>query len=94
MFIIDPDQKIRAILIYPLTNGRSIPEILRLLTALQTSDEYHVVTPANWQPGQPVLVPPPQTYQALLERQNKPEAQGLTCQDWFLCGKNLPENAD
>lgn len=94
VFVIDPDQKIRAILIYPLTNGRSIPEILRLLTALQTSDEYHVVTPANWQPGQPVLVPPPQTYQALLERQNDPGAQGLTCQDWFLCAKGLPKNAE
>lgn len=45
VFIIDPDQKIRAILVYPLTNGRSIPEILRLVTALQTSDQYHVVTP-------------------------------------------------
>ena len=91
VFLIDPEQKIRAILIYPLTNGRSIPEILRLLTALQTTDDSHVVTPANWQPGQPVLVPPPQTYDALLERQNNPQAQGLTCKDWFLCGKELPE---
>ncbi len=92
VFIIDPQQKIRAISIYPLTNGRSIPEILRLLTALQTTDEYHVVTPANWQPGQSVLVPPPQTYDALLERQKKTNPQGLTCKDWFLCGKELPEN--
>lgn len=94
VFIIDPDQKIRAILIYPLTNGRSIPEILRLVTALQTSDQYHVVTPVNWQPGQPVLVPPPQTYDALLSRQNNPQSEGLTCRDWFLCGKELPENSN
>ncbi|MEA5042667.1 peroxiredoxin [Oscillibacter ruminantium] len=94
VFIIDPDQKIRAILVYPLTNGRSIPEILRLVTALQTSDQYHVVTPANWQPGQPVLVPPPQTYDALISRQNKPQSEGLTCKDWFLCGKELPESSD
>ncbi len=94
VFIIDPDQKIRAILIYPLTNGRSIPEILRLVTALQTSDQYHVVTPANWQPGQPVLVPPPQTYDALISRQNNPKSEGLTCRDWFLCGKELPESSD
>lgn len=93
VFIIDPEQKIRAILIYPLTNGRSIPEILRLLTALQTSDQYHVVTPADWQPGQPVLVPPPQTYKGLMERQNDPQALGLTCKDWFLCGKKLPNDA-
>lgn len=90
VFLIDPEQKIRAILIYPLTNGRSIPEILRLLTALQTTDEFHVVTPANWQPGEGVLVPPPQTYDALLARQQDPAAQGLTCKDWFLCGKELP----
>lgn len=49
VFFIDPEQTIRAILVYPLTNGRSIPEILRLLTALQTTDREHVVTPANWQ---------------------------------------------
>lgn len=94
VFLIDPQQKIRAILIYPLTNGRSIPEILRLLTALQTTDKYQVVTPANWQPGQPVLVPPPQTYEALLNRQNDPKAQGLTCKDWFLCGKELPDGKE
>lgn len=94
VFLIDPQQKIRAILIYPLTNGRSIPEILRLLTALQTTDKYQVVTPANWQPGQPVLVPPPQTYEALLKRQNDPKAQGLNCKDWFLCGKELPDGKE
>ena len=90
VFFIDPDQVVRAMLVYPLTNGRSIPEILRLLTALQTTDREHVVTPANWQPGQPALVPPPQTYEGLLARQNDPQAQGLVCQDWYLCGKELP----
>lgn len=91
VFLIDPNQIIRAILIYPLTNGRSIPEILRLLTALQTTDKDHVVTPANWQPGQPVLVPPPQTYDELLARQNNPGAQNLSCEDWFWCYQQLPE---
>jgi peroxiredoxin (alkyl hydroperoxide reductase subunit C) len=90
VFIIDPDQTIRAILVYPLTNGRSIPEILRLLTALQTTDKYHVVTPANWEPGQAALVPPPKTYEELLERQNDPRAQELQCEDWFWCYKQLP----
>jgi len=94
VFIIDPDQVIRAILIYPLTNGRSIPEILRLLTALQTTDMYHVVTPANWEPGQPTLVPPPKTYDELLERQTNPAAHGLTCEDWFWCYKQLPSGAE
>lgn len=90
VFFIDPNQIIRAILIYPLTNGRSIPEILRLLTALQTTDRDHVVTPANWQPGQPALVPPPKTYDELLARQNDPAAQNLNCEDWFWCYKQLP----
>ena len=56
VFIIDPEQKIRCILVYPLTTGRYIPEIIRIIEALQTSDKYQVVTPANWQPGDPVLV--------------------------------------
>lgn len=90
VFFIDPDQIIRAILIYPLTNGRSIPEILRLLTALQTTDADHVVTPANWQPGQPAMVPPPRTYEELLARQNNPGAQNLSCEDWYWCYKQLP----
>lgn len=90
VFFIDPNQVIRAILVYPLTNGRSIPEILRLLTALQTTDMYHVVTPANWEPGQPALVPTPKTYDELMERQTNPTAQGLNCEDWFWCYKQLP----
>ncbi len=90
VFIIDPHQIIRAILIYPLTNGRNIPEILRLLTALQTTDQYKVVTPANWMPGQPAMVPAPQTYDALVSREQNPQAQNLECRDWFWCYKNIP----
>lgn len=89
VFIIDPDQKIRAILQYPMTNGRNIPEILRLLDALQTSDSEKVVTPANWMPGQPVIVPYPKTYEELLERVKNPA--GLNCMDWYLCYKNGSE---
>lgn len=48
VFIIDPEGKIRAILTYPLTNGRNISEILRLVEALQTSDMQKVATPAGW----------------------------------------------
>ncbi|WP_330634552.1 peroxiredoxin [Anaerovorax sp. IOR16] len=88
VFIIDPDQIVRAILIYPLTNGRNVTEILRLLEALQTTDRDKVVTPANWIPGQPVLVPPPRTYNQLLERVNNPDGMGLTCEDWWWCYKS------
>lgn len=91
VFIIDPDQIVRAILTYPLTNGRNIPEILRLVEALQTTDEYQVVTPANWVPGQPVMVPPPRTYEQLLERVNNPGGMGLTCEDWWWCYKGITE---
>ncbi|MFZ2537373.1 MAG: peroxiredoxin [Oscillospiraceae bacterium] len=90
VYIIDPQQIIRAILIYPLTNGRNIPEILRLLEALQTTDRDKVVTPANWLPGQSVLVPPPKTYDQLLERANNPASQNLACEDWWWCYKQLP----
>lgn len=88
VFFIDPDQIIRAILIYPLTNGRNVFEILRLLTALQTTDQCKVVTPANWQPDKPAMVPPPGTYEQLLERMKAPEKLGLDCMDWFWCYKD------
>jgi len=92
VFIIDPEQVVRAILIYPLTNGRYIPEILRLLKALQVTDAYKVSTPANWEPGQRVMVPAPRTYEELEARRTNPESQNLSCDDWWMCYKKaLPE---
>ena len=88
VFFIDPNQIIRVILVYPLTNGRNTNEMLRLLIALQTSDMAKVATPANWYPGQPVVVPAPQTYEELLRRVEGEE--GLCCVDWYLCYKDLP----
>ncbi|MFA9423623.1 MAG: peroxiredoxin, partial [Sedimentibacter sp.] len=70
VFIIDPSQRIRAILAYPATNGRNTYELLRLIDALQVSSEYGVYTPANWMPGDPVIVPPPQTFDEVLKRAN------------------------
>lgn len=87
VFIIDDKQVIRAILAYPMTNGRNIPEILRLLVALQTTDQEKVVTPANWMPGMPALLPPPKTYNELLERLQNPG--GMMCKDWYLCYKMI-----
>ena len=87
VFIIDDKQIVRAILVYPLTNGRYIPEILRLLIALQTTDMEKVATPANWFPGQPVVVPAPTTYDELLRRVSGEE--GYNCVDWYLCFKNI-----
>jgi peroxiredoxin (alkyl hydroperoxide reductase subunit C) len=85
VFIVDPNQIIRAILIYPMTNGRSIPEIIRLVTALQTTDRDHVLTPANWRPGDETMIPAPQTYPQLLERQIDPLSKNLQCYDWYWC---------
>ncbi len=86
VFIIDPEGRIRAILTYPLTNGRNISEILRLVEAIQISDKENVATPANWIPGQPVVVPAPTTYAGLMERVKNPNE--YMCINWYLCFKN------
>ena len=81
VFFIDPEGVIRAMLYYPMSNGRNMQEILRLLDALQTSDEKGVATPANWKPGDPTIVPPPAT----AEDAQKRVGQGYDCKDWYLC---------
>lgn len=80
-FVIDPEGVLRAMLYYPMTNGRSIPELLRLLAALQTSDRHKVATPEGWQPGDKVIVRPPATAQAAEERLK----EGYECADWYFC---------
>jgi len=88
VFIIDPEGKIRAMLYYPLTTGRNMNEILRIVDALQTTDKYKVATPANWKPGDAVVVPPPSTIEQAEERLK----EGYECKDWYLCTKKLPES--
>lgn len=88
VFIIDPKNKVRAILYYPLSNGRNFQEIKRLLIAMQTSDKYGVATPADWQPGEEVIVPPPGSCGAAKERVESKDP-ALRCVDWFLCFKRL-----
>lgn len=84
VFIIDPNQILRTILYYPLTTGRNIPEIVRIIDALQTSDEHNVLTPADWLPGMPVILPPPKTYKELKERIKSCD-KNKSCMDWYLC---------
>lgn len=91
VFIIDPKAKVRAVLYYPLTTGRDINEIMRLLIALQTADKHAVSTPANWRPGDDVIVPPPGSCGAAQERMTTPGA-GVICQDWFFCLRKLPKD--
>jgi len=88
VFIIDPEGKVRAILYYPLSNGRNVQEIKRLLMAMQTSDKYGVATPADWQPGEEVIVPPPGSCGAAKERVATTDPS-IRCIDWFLCFKQL-----
>lgn len=69
VFVIDPKQTIRALIYYPLTNGRSIDEVLRIVDALQMNAKHSVATPEGWKPGDKVIVPPPVTYAAAKERE-------------------------
>jgi peroxiredoxin (alkyl hydroperoxide reductase subunit C) len=85
VFFIDDKGVMRAMLYYPMSNGRSMPEILRLTKALQTSDEHHVATPANWEPGEKVIVPAPKTPEEIEKRMK----EGYECKDWYLCFKKL-----
>ncbi len=84
VFIIDDKQILRTILYYPLTTGRNIPEILRIIEALQTSDRDNVATPANWLPGMPVILPYPKTYKEL-KAKIKDSNYDNSCLDWYLC---------
>ena len=58
VFIIDPDKKVRLMMTYPMNVGRNFDEILRVIDALQTADKRHIATPADWVPGQAVIIPP------------------------------------
>ena len=85
VFFIDDKGIMRAMLYYPMQNGRYMPEIIRLLKALQTSDKYKVATPANWQPGDKVVVPAPKTAAEMEKRLS----EGYECKDWYLCFKKI-----
>ena len=89
VFVIDPEMKLRAMIYYPLNVGRNMDEILRLIDALQTADKYKVALPANWRPGDPVIVPPPITQEDAEKRMQEAAQQGYECIDWFLCKKRL-----
>ena len=88
LFFIDPKGIVRAMIFYPNNIGRSIGEILRVLTALQTSDRFGVATPADWQPGEDVLVPTDAvTYTSQEKADGTPH--GVKCHDWFFCTREL-----
>lgn len=88
VFYIDPQSKIRALIYYPLSNGRNFDEIRRLLVAMQTADKHGVATPADWRPGDEVIVPPPGSCGTAKERVEG-AGKDYRCVDWYLCFKKL-----
>lgn len=90
VFIIDDKGIIRAILVYPMNIGRCIPEIIRVIEALQTADANKASTPANWVPCEPVILPAPRTFGELEQRnkQNQIDRNGMS---WYLSFKNPQE---
>ena len=88
-FFIDPNGILRAMVYYPMSNGRSINEFVRLLQALQTSDKHGVATPEAWCPGDKVIVPPPKTSAAAEERVAKGASLGMEVTDWYFSKKTL-----
>lgn len=92
VFVIDPKGVVRAMLYYPLSLGRNIDELLRVVDALQTADANACATPANWRPGEAVIVPAPIT-QADAEKRAA-GGQGLEVTDWYLARRKLGAAAD
>lgn len=86
VYIIDDRGVIRLILVYPMNVGRSIPEILRSLQALQVADSNNAAMPANWVPCEPVIMPAPRTFEGLLER-NSQISQNRNGINWYLSFK-------
>ena len=88
VFFIDPNAKIRALFYYPSSSGRNFEEIKRLLIAMQTCDAEQCATPADWQPGDDVIVPPPGSCGVAKERVEK-AGDDYYCLDWFMCFRKL-----
>ncbi len=89
VFFIDPKGIIRAIIYYPLSLGRNFDELYRVLLALKTADEFNVATPADWRPGDDVIIGPAGSCGTAKERM---EDTDIHCQDWFFCTKKLDKD--
>lgn len=87
VFFIDPKGIIRAMIYYPLSTGRNFDELYRALIAMQTADEFSVATPADWQPGEDVIVPPAGSCGVAKDRMEGKE--DVKCYDWFFCTKSI-----
>ena len=83
VFLIDPQGIIRSITYYPLTTGRNFAEIKRMIQAIQKSDEVHMSTPANWQPGDDLIISTPITVEEAAAGMAS-ESEDEYALDWFL----------
>lgn len=87
VFVIDPQGVVRTVLYYPLSLGRNFAEIYRIVIGLQAADAFNIATPADWQPGDDVIVPTAGSCGVAKERM---ESKGeMRCYDWFFCTKKL-----
>ena len=87
VFFIDPKGIIRTILYYPISLGRNFEEIYRVVIGLQTADKFSVALPADWQPGDDVIVPTAGSCGVAKERMESKDE--MKCYDWFFCTKKL-----
>ena len=92
VFFVDPKGIIRTIIYYPLSLGRNFDELYRVLIALQTADEFNVATPADWQPGDEVIVPTAGSCGVAKERMDGKE-ENTKCYDWFFCTREISKEA-
>lgn len=88
VFVIDPKGVIRTIIYYPLSLGRNFDELLRVIIGLQTADAFAVATPADWRPGERVIVPTAGSCGVAKERMEGKQ-EGVECVDWFFCTREL-----
>jgi peroxiredoxin 2/4 len=91
VFFVDPKGIIRTIIYYPLSLGRNFDELYRVLIALKTADEFGVATPADWRPGDDVIVPPAGSCGTAKDRMDGKE-EDIECKDWFFCLKKIDKD--
>lgn len=91
VFFIDPNGIIRTIIYYPLSLGRNFDELKRVIIALQTADKFSVATPADWQPGDDVIIPPAGSCGVAKDRVEGKD-EGISCYDWFFCTKPISKD--
>jgi peroxiredoxin (alkyl hydroperoxide reductase subunit C) len=89
VFFIDPKGVIRAIIYYPLSLGRNFDELHRVAVALQTADEFNIATPADWRPGDDVIISPAGSCGTAKDRMDGKDSNIDDCKDWFFCTKKL-----